>query len=447
MKPGAYTSLLALLAYFLSMPVISFAQETQDCGESPYGLSPLEIYSIFSESARTGDYFTALLYGPHLICAHPYEIDGFPQYDGPSTHKKMIDVYESFAETKKDPSERSTYLDSSLVVFELMFHTYDSTQIDYFDLHLRRGRFLQRHSDFIDNALQRMYADYEAAFNLNHKKAIEQAKGYYIKVVLANMVGTSRKEEALALIEASKPYANEDLNAFFDQQLNSLFSDPTERIGFLEGKMNAEPDNLEILNELFDLYLREDMLDDAKDIARKLYELNPNFVNTLRLAENASSNANYQDAIKFYKETLEKAEEDEQKYEVSLKLAETYINLENLQQARRYAREASKMNSDAGQPYMIIARAYTQAVSTCGGSKLNRIDKAVYWLVLDYYDIAKRKNADLATSVDRQANTIKQVIPTAEEKFYQNWTSGDKIKIDGSLKECYGWINESTTVR
>ena len=38
-------------------------------------------------------------------------------------------------------------------------------------------------------------------------------------------------------------------------------------------------------------------------------------------------------------------------------------------------------------------------------------------------------------------------MPTAEETFFKGWKKGDTIKVDKSLRDCYSWINETTTIR
>ncbi|MDV7393348.1 hypothetical protein RZS08_18390, partial [Arthrospira platensis SPKY1] len=74
-------------------------------------------------------------------------------------------------------------------------------------------------------------------------------------------------------------------------------------------------------------------------------------------------------------------------------------------------------------------------------------DKAVYWLVLDYLDKAKARDASTASTVSRRYSSYTPVMPSTEDKFYNSWEKGASFKIDGSLKACYSWIGETTTVR
>jgi hypothetical protein len=78
---------------------------------------------------------------------------------------------------------------------------------------------------------------------------------------------------------------------------------------------------------------------------------------------------------------------------------------------------------------------------------MDRSDKVVYWLVLDYLDKAKEVDSSLSSTVSRQYQSYAPVLPTKEDKFFNNWVEGEKIKVGANLHECYGWINESTTIR
>src|SRR5690606_35051505 len=98
-------------------------------------------------------------------------------------------------------------------------------------------------------------------------------------------------------------------------------------------------------------------------------------------------------------------------------------------------------------PYLKIAEIYGQAVSNCAGGTMTRQDKAVYYLVLDYLDRARNTDESTRSFVTRQYPVYENVAPSVEEKFYLGWNAGDRLQVDGSLKECYAWINETTTIR
>ena len=73
----------------------------------------------------------------------------------------------------------------------------------------------------------------------------------------------------------------------------------------------------------------------------------------------------------------------------------------------------------------------------------------VYWLVIDYLNMAKAKDSSVANTVNSQLGNYEAVTPTGEDKFLRldNLEDGQKVKIDGSVAPCYSWINKTTTVR
>jgi tetratricopeptide (TPR) repeat protein len=419
--------------------------QNPECGEAPFGMSSLEIYSIFVESAKNKDYYTALLYGPWLMCAHPKKMEELPAYEGHRTFDRMIDVYAGFAEQQDDPSLKTAYMDSAIQIFDKMLDTFDNEEYEHFKIYLDRGRFFQKNADFVDNAYGKAYADYESMFNENPEKATELADGYYVQITMANLVSSGEREKVLKMIELASPNAGEKLISYFDKVQDDLFKDPTERIGFIKGKLAESPEDLSLLTELYELYEGERMIDEAKEMALKLYQLQPNYDNTTRMGDNAAANANYTEAIKFYKEAVDKAETDDQRKQLDLKIADNYINVEDLKKAREYARAASKIDPNWGQPYLKMAKIYSQAVSSCG--KIEREDKVVYWLVLDYLEKAKRVDPSTTNFANQQIKSIGAVTPTTEEMFFKGWQAGASIEVDGTLKKCYDWIKETTTVR
>jgi tetratricopeptide (TPR) repeat protein len=215
-------------------------------------------------------------------------------------------------------------------------------------------------------------------------------------------------------------------------------------------KVESDPENQDLLNELADLLADNDRRDEAIELRVKLYELNPDYRNTLRLGRIEASDAQYELSNKYLIEALDKAPDDEEKKNVAMDISRNFQSLENLPNARRYARQASSIDPQWDQPYRQIAAIYAAAVSSCTqaqGRSIDREDRTVYWLVLDYLDRAKSVNPSQPSSFSRTYSQYEAVMPTTEDKFFNGWTKGESFRIDGSVNACYGWISESTTIR
>lgn len=440
-----YKLLLAFLVVALSAIQVQ-AQEEEEEGY-PFGLGPLEVYSIFSESYKTKDYDLAIMYGESLIRLNPKTMAELPQYKGSDVFEKMIDIYVQLSKKENDPTKKSGLLDSAITYFDRVFAIFTPEEIDYFEWILERGRFYQENADFIKDGYEKAYADYLSLIEMDPQRITELGNGYYVQITLQNLVSEGKKEQALAIINKVSSFADEGTKNFIDKVQNQLFSNPTERIGFLEGKLAENPKDVAILNELYDLYIKVNDLERARATAVSLYEVEPNFKNVMTMATISKKNGNNRDAIKYLNEALKLAVNKKDKAQVYFELADTYLLMEDLKKARENARRASSEAPNWGQPYIKIANIYAQAVSSCASSNMEREDKAVYWLVLDYLDKAKQVDSEVTSLVNNLYKSYQPVTPNAEEKFFKGWNKGDEIKIDKTLRDCYDWINETTKIR
>lgn len=429
---------------FLSSTVL----QAQSSVSPPDGLPEAAAYSIFYENYKNDSYESAIRYGRWIWEGMPKTIEGYSRFNLETNLGRLVTSYAEFAKQQEDPTLRSAYLDTTDMIFEKVFNNIEEGQFDEYKWHFDRGRFYQENSDYIDDAMTKAAEEYKQAFELKPEEFTKLADGYYVQIMVQELVSEGRKDEALSAIEQASPYANEKLISYFDNTRNKLFDSPEERIAFLKEQMAGNPEDTEIMAELRDLYVQQDMRSEAQELNEKLYELDPSYENTKALADFAVNNANYTNAIKYLKEALEKAPNDEEKAEIALELSDTYLNTGRLQDARRFARQASQLDSNWGRPYVQIASIYAQAVNECtSGRKMTRDDKVVYWLVLDYLDKARQVDSQVTNTVQRQYQSYEPVTPTTEDKFFKGWETGDKMSIDSSIDSCYGWISETTTVR
>jgi tetratricopeptide (TPR) repeat protein len=387
-------------------------------------------------------------FGRWMIENKPRTIEGANRFSLPTQFERMITVYAELSKQATDPSIASAYTDTALTIYADAFETFTEEEIDLYEWHLNRGRFYQEYQDNIDDGLGKAYAEYETAFELNPEKLAQAADGYYIQILLSNYVNNEERDKALAMIDTVEPMASPALLDHINQIQNDLFSDPVERVGFLESQLESNPEDTEIMSELVDLYEETDQRQQAIDLAQRLYEIEQSFESAQQLADFASADGRNQDAIRYLNEATELTDDTEVKRDLRLKIAEIHQNEGNLQAARQAARQASQLDSNSGQPYIQIATIYATAIRNCtSGRQMDRNDRTVYWLVLDYLDRARSVDSSTSSTVNRLYNTYEPVMPTAEDKFFQGWEAGDSFQINSSLRECYGWINESTTVR
>ncbi len=443
---------LILVALLFIGTTDTFAQNGGDQVEPPYGLSELEAYSLFVTDFQNESYKSALNNGRWILKNMQKSIEGYNRYDLATNLDRFITIYEELAAQSTDPSLKSAYVDSANLIYDKVFDNFSQEEIDYVQWHINHGRLYQNNADYIDSAEVKAAEQYRKAYNLNPEEMTTTADGYYIKWLLNHLVSQdteASKQEALGIIKKVESNAVENLKSYFDKIRDKLFDSPEERMTFLEGKLEENPEDLEVLRELRNIYENQDMVQKAQELNQKLYEMNPSYQNVTSLANTAIQNGNYKEAIKYLDEAKDKTEKPDQLKSIYMSLSTAHLNLGNLQQVRSTARKALEIDSSLGQAYINIADAYAQAVRNCtSGRELKRQDRAVYWLVLDYLNQAKQADSSVTGAANSRAQTFRQAAPTSEAIFMtSDWNTGDSIRIDGSLNSCYSWINESTTIR
>lgn len=447
------TVLLLMLGVF---GVQSIQAQTPPVPEAPYGLGAAEVFGIF-QSEYTNimrpntkktleDFDLLLMYGRWLIIAHPKSLTvGRQEIKGDRTFDRMINVYTEMAKIPADPILKSAYLDTAAALYDRVLTIFTAEEIDEFKWRYDYGRFLLGNSE-LSNGQVRAFDQYMILFGKNPEKLTKDADGFYAQFIANYLVSENRNDDVLAFMDKAQPFADAPTIEVFNSIRDRLFRNPEDRIVFLESLLEKDAGNLDVMGQLYDLYLRVGNREKSKSTAEAMYAAAPNFANTRRMGLMASGNANYRDAIRYMEDALTKTTDNNDLKLVSMDLANLFRNIDNLQRAREYARKASAIDPAWGEPYLSIAQVYAQAVTDCAGGQLTRNDKVVYWLILDYLDKA-RADQSVRTSVDRYYAQYERSAPTVEDKFYQNWTTGSSIRVDRSIRECYAWINETTRVR
>ncbi|WP_069131158.1 tetratricopeptide repeat protein [Rhodohalobacter halophilus] len=436
-----------IIAAFVILIAISTSVNAQDA-EPPYGMSELQAYSIFYENYRTGNYDMALQFGRWMLEAKPRNIEGANRFSLPRQYERMINVYRELAKQESDPSLASAYLDTVQIIYDDAFETFSEDEIDFYTWHFNKGRFYQENQSNISGGMDRAYEEYEKAYELDAERLTQAGDGYYINILLSNYVSKGEREKALAMIDEVESFAGNSLMNQINEIRDGLFSDPEERIEFLEGRLAENPGDITLLKEIANLYESSGMRDEAIDYARQIFEAERTYENAKRLAEYALSDGQNRQALNYWQQALDIAESNSQRKTAVMQLADISQNMGNLQEARRFARRGIQLDRNWGDPYLKMADIYASAIRQCtSGRQMDRDDRSVYWLVLDYLDRARSADSSVANTVERQYRTYEPVTPSSEDKFFRGWETGDEIRIGSNISECYAWIDETTTVR
>lgn len=437
--------IVLLLVVMIAWSDVGFGQDA----EPPFGRSQLEAYSIFTDAIRNNDHEMALMYGLWMLEAKPRELPPVTTFRLDRQFERLIDVYTSMADDEADPTEKSKQLQKADDIFDLTFETFDDDEIDIYRWYNKRGRFYQEHHGNLDASIRDAFEWYEKAYNEDPATFVESGDGYFIRILLSHIVNNGDRDKAMSMIDLVEEMADANLKRELDEFREQLFESPEERIIFIESRLEAaEGEEKEtMLQSLVELYVETGQRDKIEETARELYDINKNFENTRRVADIYISDGEYEASIPFLEELLELSSSDEQSADILLELSETYRQLGEFQVARTHARRAVSLGN-RGQGNMKISEIYVSTISNCtGGQALERHDRTVYWLVIDYLEKALEADSSLRSTVERRIQTYRDAMPSVQDRFFRDWEEGDSFMIDGSLRECYGWINEETTVK
>ena len=424
--------------------------KAQDCTATPpYEMNELAAFSIFQDNYKNKDYPFALMYGRWLLCSKTKELEGYPRFSLASQYPKFIDIYTQIGLGEQDPSIREAYIDTALSLFEEQFTLFTDEEVDKYELYQDRGRYLLENYQNIDGGLDMAYGDFKAMFDMDVEKTTLLGEGYYVRVVIDDLVRKGEKDMVISMIDQATAYAGLELSTYFDDTLESLFNTPEERLEFCGAKLEENPESIEDLKCVAEAQEDLNMTVEFLQTTLLIHELEPTFDSALTLAETEKGNSSYTSAAEYFKQALEMADNDTDKKNINLELADVYSSTGELSTSKKYVQDALAIDDAFGRAYIKLASVYGQAVSSCTESrKLEARDKVVYWVVVDYLTRAKSVDASVTNTVNSQLATYEAVTPSTEDKFFTlGYEQGQRVQVNSSLDSCYSWINESTVVR
>ncbi len=205
-------------------------------------------------------------------------------------------------------------------------------------------------------------------------------------------------------------------------------------------KFEENPEDTELLDKITNI-LDKKGCDDTElffEATKKLHELEPTAESAKKMGRMLLAEENYDNAIKYLKESTELFDDEVEKADAFKILANIYSMEEEFVTAREYAQKALELIPKDGELYIMIGDMYASSADQCGDNDLT--SKAAYWAAVDKYQKAKEIDNTVADEANNRINTYKKYFPRKETVFFHDLEVGDSYEV-----EC--WINETTTVR
>jgi tetratricopeptide (TPR) repeat protein len=174
-------------------------------------------------------------------------------------------------------------------------------------------------------------------------------------------------------------------------------------------------------------------------IAKKLHSESPSAVSAEKMGILSLKNKNYSEAADYFKQAIEMAEEEKDKGNYYIELAQAYSSMGSYSNARVNARKAAEVKPNYGLPYIMIGDMVNASASSCKSDD-PCLQKAIYWLAVDYYTKAKSVDPSIAEKANQKIAQSKKYFPTQQDCFFKAIKEGDSVEIG-----C--WIGESTKAR
>lgn len=159
-----------------------------------------------------------------------------------------------------------------------------------------------------------------------------------------------------------------------------------------------------------------------------------------KIAYDCLRNADYDCAIENFQIAANEESDPVKKGKYTLTIAKIYdAHLKNYIKAREYALKSADIDSNNGEPYILIGRLYASSGPLCGPGR-GWDSQIVVWPAIDMWQKAKRVDSSVAAEANKFIGRYTQYMPSKGDIFQRNLKEGSSFKVG-----C--WIQRSTTIR
>lgn len=385
-------------------------------------------YTLYYENFKNQNYRDAV---PNLVWLLYNEPLGYKR-SSDVNFDRAIEAFQGLANEEEDPAKKRAWLDSALVQFDRAIPVLSPLDIEFdpFIWTRNKGRFIQTNINELADLRPDMIAAYRSAYEMDPQRI----DPYYLDVIVSDLYQGGDIGGALDFLRElrDKREGEESIEGLIHKYFSVI--PPDEQIAFLEEQYEADPDNAELVTQLFGLYQQEALREEMLGLADKVLSMKPSAATLRLLTRMYVEDGDNERAIELFgqMQSLPDIEIVAQDY-YNVGLA--YQDMESFREARDHFRMAAEADPEFRQARVAIPNLYSTAVASCGVA--DREQAAVFWLIADEYSRIGDQDG-----VNRMATAF----PTAEDIFYvTRWNQGESAQVSYT---CRGMtISGTTTVR
>lgn len=398
-------------------------------------------YSLYFENYRAQNYEAALPDLEWMLACAP----GFAgRTEDDRNFRRAVEVHEELGKRATDPAERRAHFDTALELIETAVPTLRDAGVEV-DEHawlIRKGHFLQTHSEIFANRQDEACEAYEQAFEMD----AEATDDFFLQVIAfcraeeAAAAGSSpeQRRQAREFIEETiMPHVeNPASRDYIQSQAERLITTPREQFTFLyeryqergvEGLSDDDVQQLFRINQQAgtEIISEEQSRSLDRALRRIVADLDPSFSILSSLGSSELADGNHDAAIAFFERAMELATEPNQRRDTYYNIAVVKEQQRQYAAAANYLREALAIDGSHGNSLYLMGSLIQNSIR---GTDIQ--SRAAYWCAADWF---RRAAAQGVPNANTAASRAMQGGPSREEIFFPGWRPGDTVTAR------YGW--------
>ena len=436
------TKVILTVLSFLLMGNFAFAQK--------YGATPEDSISCLRNLSLYSDYVKQKNYEG----AHQFWLDALTNCPASTANLYIhgVTIMRELINTTTDPALRQARIDTLINLYDQRMSLFSNS--NFSDIYDRKARDLNAYrpddAEGIHTALVKsieygrektdastMVFAMQKTLDLyqSEKLSAEEVISFYTTVI----------EYANAQVKAEP--ASEKLQSA-QRDINTLFATSDvasceNLIAIFTPRLQENPEDKDLIINIVRLLGQKDCIrnDLYVQAAGAYHRLDPSGGSAYALARMTSRQEDYQASIEWYREAINLTNGADTVSQYLTDLAKIYFGpLNNQSRAISTIREAISKDSKNGEAYKLMGQIW--AAQKCGGDDANSVDaRAMYWVIVDYFQKAKNADPSLASEVNGLINSYSKHFPSQSDAFMLDIMDGQPYTVT-----C-GGMTEQTIVR